>query len=177
MSEVAQPMPGRLAEIEARLDRHALTETCKDEEGCSVSLGEIGPAFLLVNPEVKRGSPIPPGRKRCDFIAFAERDAFLHVAVLELKSGGFDPDEVKEQLQEGARAVESICPWRKQDRFHAVLVHGRGLRKWERQRKTIRFHDAHHPIRREACGISMLKILRLESSLPSRRRMPRQRRR
>ena len=169
-------MPSRLAEIKARLDHRALAKTCEDE-GCCVSLGGVGPAFLLVDPEVEHGSPIPPGRKRCDFIAFAERDAVLHVAVLELKSGGFDPDDVTEQLQEGAQAVERNCTWRKGDRFQAVLVHGRGLRIWERKRMTIRFRDTDYPIRRETCGTSMLKILRLESSLPSRRRMPRQRRR
>lgn len=167
-------MPGRLSEIEAGL-AHALTKTCEDE-GCSVPLGGVGPAFLLVDPEAAE-SPIPPGRKRCDFIAFAERDAFLHVAVLELKSGGFDPDDVAEKLQEGAHAVERICQWSEQDRFRAVLVHGRNLRKRDRIRMTIRFHDADHPVRRETCGTSMLKILSLESSLPPRRRMPRQRRR
>lgn len=167
-------MPGRLSEIETRLDI-TLTKTCEDE-GCSVPLGGVGPAFLLVDPEAAE-SPIPPDRKRCDFIAFAERDASLHVAVLELKSGGFDPADVAEKLQEGAHVVERICQWRKQDCFRAVLVHGRNLRKRDRKRMMIRFRDADHPVRRETCGTSMLRILSLESSLPQRRRMPRQRRR
>lgn len=168
-------MPGRLAEIKARLGHRTLAKTCEDE-GCCVSLGGVGPAFLLVDPEVERGSPIPPGRKRCDFIAFAERDAVLHVAVLELKSGRFDPAEVVEQLQEGAQAVERICRWRKQDHFQAVLVHGRNIRKRDRTRMTVRFQDVPCRVRRETCGTSMLKILRLESSLPPRRRMTSRRR-
>ena len=167
-------MPDRLAEIKARLDHRTLAKTCEDE-GCSVPLGGIGPAFRLVDTEAA-GSPIPPGRKRCDFIAFAERDALLHVAVLELKSGRFDPAEVVEQLQEGAQAVERICHWRKQDHFQAVLVHGRNIRKRDRTRMTVRFQDVPCRVRRETCGTSMLKILRLESTLPPRRRMTSRRR-
>ena len=164
MSEVAQPMPGRLAEIENSLDRRALADRC-DKKGCVVSLDGIGAEFLLVDLDAD-GSPIASTEGRCDYLFFTERETMLHVTVLELKSGGFKHSEVERQLQAGASAVERLCHREAKKQFQAVLVHGvlkKAARRWLREMHVI-YEGTPYAVHRKSCGTPMAEILTLSAT-------------
>ena len=164
MSEVAQPMPDCLTEIEARLDHDALTQCC-DKKGCVVPLDGLDTEFLLVDLDAD-GSPIASTEGRCDYLFFTERDSMLHVTVLELKSGGFKHGEVERQLQAGASAVERLCHREAKKQFQAVLVHGvvqKAARRWLRE-MHVTYEGTSYAVHRKLCGTPMAEILALPAT-------------
>lgn len=153
-------MPGRLAEIENRLDRRALAKRC-EKEGCVVPLDGIGTEFLLVDLDAD-GSPIASTESRCDYLFFTE----IHVTVLELKSGGFKHSEVERQLQAGASAVERLCHREAKKQFQAVLVHGvlkKAARRWLRE-MHVTYEGTSYAVHRKSCGTPMTGILALSAT-------------
>ena len=71
---------------------------------------------------------------RCDYVYFDEDGISGRVVPIELKSGGFRPSHVTDQLQQGAEIAAGWIPHGLSLQLVPVLVHGKGIRRPELDR-------------------------------------------
>lgn len=94
---------------------------------CTLSVSITRVKRVLVNLDC-HDLHIPHDRKRCDYVFVGEKNTKAWVAPIELKSGRFDAAEVVDQLQGGAKTMETWLPDDSAFQFVPVLAHGRDLR-------------------------------------------------
>ena len=157
-------MSGIVQCARAKVD-DACVVTQIDKEGCSVSL-DRAPVTRLILDLDEPGSPIGPGRVRCDYLFFAEdaADASL-VAALELKQGQFRASKFAEQLNAGAQAAEQLVTANISVKFRPIAVYGGTLHiaqrrrlKWDNNR--VSFRGRCESLRLMKCGEELTNALR-----------------
>jgi hypothetical protein len=94
------------------------------EKGSKIVLPTDKDSWVCLSGTAYQGHHDHPG-KLCDLILFWLRDEGISVAPIELKSGGFSPSSVLEQLQAGAVVADSLLPEGIGFFFAPVLVHQR----------------------------------------------------
>ena len=145
-------MPGLLAAVRSQVAASCFTTRVR-KEGCSVSLQGTSSPRLIIDFD-KRGSPLTPDARRCDYLLLAETtDRKDLVRPIELKRGRFDLTDVRDQLQSGAEVAEALIPSDLDVDFLPVVASG-SVSTHERitTRETIRFRNGNTPIRRIRCG-------------------------
>ncbi len=143
-------MTGPLAAVRSQVPESCLT-TRVSKEGCSVALREIPSPRLVIDFD-KRGSPLAPDARRCDYLLLAETsNRQVMVRPIELKRGKFDLSDVRSQLQAGAQAAETLIPQNLDVDFLPVLASG-GVSTSERiTRETVRFRGKPSRVTRIRC--------------------------
>ena len=115
----------------ARL-RQAVPKKCVThsygKDGCSVSMAGAPPHHVTVNLDCS-ALRLNSTEKRCDLLFVGEDGKDAWVAPIELKSGRFRVDEVKDQLQKGADLADKWLPTNAAFRFVPVVACGRGISK------------------------------------------------
>ena len=138
----------------------AVQERC-EEHGCSLGLEGLPERVVL------KGELVPHQGRICDglvFVAVEERGVAL--AAVELKSGSYYPEEVLEQLQNGATAGSGIASEQQVtiSRFLAVLLHRRGSRGSTAEfrhlrRAEIEFGGRKQRVTIEQCGACLSELV------------------
>ena len=142
------------------VDTACLVDEC-EKQGCAVDLDGTPSPFLLINMDHQH-SPAKGGR--CDFLFIGESDdrakCALYVAPLELKSSGFKPAKVSEQLARGAKAAENTVP-KVRCRFTPIVVHN-GAHPGaihELARRRVTFRRQRYAIKVVRCGEPIADLL------------------
>ena len=144
-------MPGLLTAV-----CNLVPESCRTsrlrKEGCSIALQGTPSPRLIIDFD-KRGSPLAPDARRCDYLLLAETsNRQVLVRPIELKRGKFDLSDVRSQLQAGAQAAETLIPQNLDVDFLPVLASG-GVSTSERiTRETVRFRGKPARMTRVRCG-------------------------
>ena len=114
-------MSALVAAVAQKVCRRCHAKRCR-KENCSILLNDAPAQRLIVDLDISI-LPIPRNRKRCDYLFFGEQDGTAWVVPIELKSGGFNGEEVVKQLQGGADIAHAWLPHGSQFRFGPVLAH------------------------------------------------------
>ena len=143
-----------------KVDPACLVLEC-EKRGCTVDLTGAPSPFKLIDMDHKH-SPAKGGR--CDFLFIGESSdrakCHLYVAPLELKSSGFKPANVCEQLASGAKAAERTVP-KVSCRFTPVVVHD-GAHPGaihELAKRRVTFRRQRYAIKVVRCGEPIADLL------------------
>ena len=140
-----------------RVCRDAIVSRCRrtGKEQCSIELHNFA-GLILDCDHVST----PPGKKKCDFLAFAfSSDRDVAIAAIEMKKGGnIDITGAVQQLQAGAdMAADLLARDQASARccFHRILVHN-GVAKpimlKKLRRMQVKFSGRNLRIARQRCG-------------------------
>lgn len=157
-------MSGLVQRVRAKVDDRCVATRIR-KGGCSVFLDGAPTSRLIVDLD-DPASPLPPPKRRCDYLFVADAaDGDGWVAPMELKDGKFHAGEFARQLQAGASAAERIVPRNVMVRFRPIAVFGGGRTKAERDRShrrqsRVRFRGSNEPLRLMRCGGKLTDKLR-----------------
>ena len=157
-------MTGLVERVRRDLDSRCLVKGGLSKDGCKVVMTDAPSPRLIVDFD-KPGSPLAADATRCDYLLVAEGEhADGWVAVLELKRGRLDADEVVKQLRAGASAAERFVPRGEAFRFRPVVASG-SVPRYERTKlrhkaNMIGFHEHKEPVRLMSCGARLAMTLR-----------------
>lgn len=155
----------RLVDLVAeKVDHGCRARNCKKRK-CSVSMNGAPPQPLIVDLD-RAALPIPASQKRCDYLFIGEQNNTAWVAPIELKGGGFEVDDVAEQLQGGSDVADAWVPLGSTFEFVPVLAH-RGVDRHDRDKlryKKINLRDHEKQIKLLRCGDKLKNILKKMSS-------------
>lgn len=145
---------------QVKVDDSSLSQEC-EKQGCEVDLTDVPPPYHLI--DMDRLEPLAR-RHRCDYLLIGVDhglDYDLYVALLELKSSGFNPQKVSEQLEAGAKVAEKIVP-NVQCRLVPVVAHdGAHRREINKLAKhPVHFRDKPYAIETMKCGEEVAKHLK-----------------
>lgn len=146
-------MTGLLSAVRRKIDQSCIVNKCS-KDGCSVSLGRDSRNRLVIDCD-RSGSPFGSSQTRCDYLLFEEAQIRPGRATpIELKSGRIRAQDVIEQLQAGAAAVENLIPTQVDVRLLPLLAYG-NIPKGERaaiNKGIVRFRGEPERIERIRCG-------------------------
>lgn len=118
-------MDGVVEAVSNAISKRCHTHDC-NKDGCSVSVRTAASKKKMVIIDLDCTElQIPRDRKRCDYVFIGEKNGKTWVVPIELKSGGFDPADVVDQLQGGADKAETWLPPEVHFLFIPVLAHGK----------------------------------------------------
>ena len=114
-------MSALVAAVAQKVCRRCHAKRCR-KENCSILLNDAPAKRLIIDLDCST-LPIPRNQKRCDYLFFGEKGGTAWVVPIELKSGGFNGEEVLKQLQGGADVGHAWLPHGSRFRFGPVLAH------------------------------------------------------
>lgn len=144
-------MPRLLTAVRNRVPESCLTTRLR-KEGCSVTLQGTPSPRLIIDFD-KRGSPLRPDARRCDYLLLAEAPEQQDlVRPIELKRGKFNLGDVRSQLQAGAQVAETLIPSDLDVDFLPVVASGSVSSHERITRETVRFRGKSVRMVRIRCG-------------------------
>ncbi len=139
-----------------------LVDEC-EERSCVVDLADVPSPFKLIKMDLKH-APASATNVRCDFLFIGTSSdrtkCDLYVAPLELKSSGFSPGSVSEQLAAGAKVADRTVP-RARCRFTPIVAHDGAHRRQinDLAKHPVRFRGSDYAIKVVRCGDPIADML------------------
>ena len=144
-----------LAEIQTRVDKDSLTDSCSGE-GCDVDMTDIPDERVIILVEHEFELREMEGR-RCDRLLFFTVDNILFIVPIELKSGNIRASRGTGQLLGGVELAEHLVPEANdfETRCLPVLFSGNVIHQGQRKRLNQRsgnFRNQFFKFRTARCG-------------------------
>jgi len=150
------PKPNRIPEP-AAAHRTCCHVTSFREKGCRVVLPKPTDEALICISGTEYQKHHKANGRLCDLSIFWCRDPDRVAMAIELKSGNFDANHVRDQLQSGADLLASLSSGCASVKFFPVLTHS-GLRTFQVRtldRVRITFGGTRYKVTLQRCGMSV----------------------
>ena len=155
--------------VRSQVSKKCIVTRCRKKR-CAVSLKKAPPSRLIVDCDGS-SSPFGQGETRCDFIFFSDitsgnkPDVFSGnewIIPMEFKKGEIHASQVVNQLQSGARKVESLVSNNRNVRFLPIAVH-RGIHSYHKKRLkelSVKFFRRSTRVRLLPCGSALINAMK-----------------